>query len=215
MELPGPTTLASVAGASAGVTAVVTLAKPAAIGAAKLLEALLGKPVEVAGGMLADTVYGWQIANRINVAVKVKEKLDAAGVEPKAVAPDFLLPYLEAVGNVSNPDLQDLWAALLSSVASDATKPHPLYIHVLTRMSPEDAQFFKIWSEKGNPKRIWQGDFYITASRLVALGLVNIIPTDSPDPEAVQYVRSDFAFEFADAIGLKRPNSGLKFSGDK
>src|SRR5688500_1372987 len=91
------------------------MAKPLLDTGAKLIENLLGKPCSVAGEMLSDQLYFWQWKNRISIAAKAKAMLDNNKIAERVVPPTFLLPLLEAAGNVEDESLQDLWAKLLAA----------------------------------------------------------------------------------------------------
>jgi len=116
----------------------IGVAKPVLEAGCRLLENVLGKPLKVAGGMLADQLYVWQWENRINFANRAQQLMDENGVAAKVLPRGFLIPLLEAAGNVDDPELQEMWARLLvSAVERDAN--HPAYVHLLRQLSPDEA----------------------------------------------------------------------------
>lgn len=131
-----PTDLANVADKFAD------LAKPFAEEGARLLEGLLGHPCQVAGELLTDQIYWWQWRNRLRIAHKAKAILDSDGTSTKVVPPDFLLPLLEAAGNVEDTSLQDLWANLLAEGVRHETARHPAFVRTLQQMNGTDAATF-------------------------------------------------------------------------
>lgn len=126
------------------------VARPIAESGAQLIENLLGKPCAVAGDLLADQIYAWQWSNRIRIAHKAQEALDKQKVASKVLPPGFLLPLLDAAGNIDDESLQELWANLLASGVQDDTARHPAFIHTLKQMSPSDAEMFQHLEKQGN-----------------------------------------------------------------
>ena len=53
--------------AAAALSGAFAVAKPVAETASKLAETLLGEPFRVAGDLLADQAYAWQVHNRIKI----------------------------------------------------------------------------------------------------------------------------------------------------
>lgn len=66
--------------------------------------------------------------NRVRIAARVQEFLDEKKIPPRVLPKGFLLPLIEAAGNVEDPDLQDSGPALLlqaSRVMSTSTRASP------------------------------------------------------------------------------------------
>jgi hypothetical protein len=120
----------------------VKLGQPVVNTACELIKSLLGEPAKVAGGMLADQLYVWKWRNRMNACAKAAEWLRKMRVPARAMPAGFLLPVLEAVGNVDDESLQDLWARLIASAVVNPANQHPLLIDVLRRWSPAEARLF-------------------------------------------------------------------------
>jgi hypothetical protein len=90
--------------------------------------------------MLSDQIYAWQWLNRVRIAARASEIMNREGVAPRVVPPGFLLPLLEAAGNVEEPALQEMWAALLASGAASEDHCHPGFIRSLQQFSTLDAK---------------------------------------------------------------------------
>jgi hypothetical protein len=118
-------------------------AKPLVDVAANLLQSLLGKPCKVAGGLIADQIYGWQWVNRIHWANKVQAKLDRDGVPPVELPAGFLVPLLASVGNIENDTLQDMFAELTASALRSGSEPPPAFRRVLEELSPSEAMLLR------------------------------------------------------------------------
>jgi len=116
------------------------IAKPVVETGCRLIDSLLGEPIKIAGSMLADQIYFWQWQNRIKIANRAKEIMAENNITEKVLPPGFLLPLLEAAGNIDEPTLQEMWARLLSYAVSDAKYHHPSYIKVLSELSPLDVK---------------------------------------------------------------------------
>jgi len=132
------TTAASILVAGLGV------AKPIVESGCKLIENLLGEPCKVSGNMIADEIYFWQWKNRIKILNQAQKMLDDNSVSAKVIPKGFLLPLLDKCGNVEDPDLQEMWAVLLTSGVKSKKHQHPSYINILSELSPIDAQIAKI-----------------------------------------------------------------------
>ncbi|MCE9637723.1 MAG: DUF4393 domain-containing protein [Planctomycetes bacterium] len=134
---PDPTT---------GLAALKTLCdlpKPVIDLGCDLVRDLLGGPVKVAGAMLSDQVYVWQWRNRVRIANRAAEIMERDGIARRIVPPSFLLPLLEAAGNVEDPNLQEMWARLLASGVEADEHQHPMWVRILAQMSGEDARAFE------------------------------------------------------------------------
>lgn len=105
--------------------------KPVVDVSARLLESLLGEPMKVAGGMLADQIYIWQLANRVRIVHKAKKMLEERKVDPRILPKGFLLPLLQAAGDAEEPSLQELWARLLANGVENARSCHPGFVDAL------------------------------------------------------------------------------------
>ena len=112
--------------------------------ACRLTERLLGKPCDVAGELLADTIYGWQVRNRLRIIGKVQRLLEEKGVSPRIIPEGFLVPLLRDAGNVDQEHLQDLWAQLLASAVADDEYQHPGMVNVLSQMTVLDARLYEL-----------------------------------------------------------------------
>lgn len=109
-----------------------------------LAKILLGRPFEVAGEMMGDTVYGWQVRNRVRILEKTKKLLDEKGISPDILPEGFLVSLLRNAGDVEEESLQNRWAQLLASAIEDEQFQHPGLIRVLSEMSPLDARLFSV-----------------------------------------------------------------------
>ena len=130
--------LAAVAAAAGAGFAV---AKPVAEAASDLAQKLLGRPFTVAGDLLGDQIYYWQCVNRIRVLDRLRAKLEESEFPAKSLPPGFLVPALDAAGNVDDDDLRELWAKLLLNAIRDPDSRSPMFISVLRQMGPAEAQW--------------------------------------------------------------------------
>ena len=136
--------------------------KPMAETGCKLIEDLLGKPCKIAGDMLSDQIYSWQWSNRIRIACRAKEIMAENKIAEKVLPHGFLLPLLEASGNVEEPILQEMWAKLLASAVSNAKHQHPSYIRVLSEVSPLDVKLLQdIYNEYKNNSDSSKKPYYL------------------------------------------------------
>lgn len=126
------------------------VARPVIDKACGLIETMLGEPCKVAGSMLSDQVYWWQWKNRLRIARRAAEILEHEKLATEVVPPDFLVPVLDAVGEVEDESLSEMWARLLVSGMHDEAHRQAMHIEILRKMSGRDAILFQ---------RIASGDF--------------------------------------------------------
>jgi len=174
-----------------------------------LIRDLLGEPCRIAGNMLADQIYAWQWQNRIRIAVRASEIIEQQQIARRVLPPGFLLPLLEAAGNVEDPDLQHLWASLLASAVGDDSSQHPLYIATLRGMDGADARLLRrlalhatretaitVPAEAGDDR---------SAARLIALGLLF---TGYANPKRefgpTHIFLSELGFQLVEVLGMRR-----------
>ena len=119
---------------------VTELTKHAGATGRTLVEAMLVEPAKELGGVFTDKVAYWRWANRINTVDKAKKFLDKRGLTIESLPPDFAMPLLEKVGDVSDPDLTDLWARLLASAVESKANCRIAFVHVLSELSAVDAK---------------------------------------------------------------------------
>lgn len=108
--------------------------------ASRCAEGLLGEPMKVAGDMLADQIYGWQVINRVKILTRVKRLLNESGIPESVVPPGFLVPALQECGNADSDELQDIWSRLIAAAVVDSTKAQILYVATVKQLSSHDAK---------------------------------------------------------------------------
>ena len=121
------------------ISQVTNIAKPVVQTSCDFAKALLGEPLRVAGLALADHVYAWQTRNRIRILDKTRTLVQKKQIDPQYVATGFLIHALEAIGNVEDDGLQELWARLLAGAIDNDSIQVTLHIETLRRLSPDDA----------------------------------------------------------------------------
>lgn len=160
---------------AAAIIATGRLARPIIDSGVEFIRNLLGEPTKLTGQLLSDQIRGWQWENRVLIAAKAAEICKRSPQTKLVPPPDFVLPFLEAAGNVCNPDLQSLWAELLASAHHKEAAQKPIFISLLRQMSVADAKFLKenlhrLKSDKGMPGDTDTGD--VTALHaLVIIGI--------------------------------------------
>lgn len=173
---------------AAAVYSGVQLAKPVVDSAVGMVEKLLGKPLKVASNLLADEVYCWQTVNRIRWAVKVEALLKGRNIQPQVLPKGFLMPVIEAVGNVEDDDLRSLWARLTANAIVTDSSQHPIFAEALRQLSPGDAKIFDRFVRTNSfhrfQTRTFHGQLHSSTDeaviRLVRIGLMQFGMTASP-----------------------------------
>jgi hypothetical protein len=168
--MPDPGTLKELA-------TLIKAGKPAVEVACRAFEALLGKPMEVAGGLMSDALYRRRVRNQLEFLSEALPRLNAIGIDPRQLAAEFGLPLLDAVGSVEDPDLRQMWVSLLATSLTDPGYQHPLFVDILRNLSVRDARAFRDLAE-GRVKDATEGisvrsdPIWSVMVRLHALGLV-------------------------------------------
>ena len=65
--------------------------------------------------MLADQLYMWQWQQRVNIFHRAEQVMEKDNIAAKMVPNSFLLPLIDAAGNIEGDELQDLWSNLIAS----------------------------------------------------------------------------------------------------
>ncbi len=117
---------------------------------------LLDPATEEGGGILSDTVKFWRFKNKVNLTLKVKEFLEAKGINPRKVLPKTLYPILENGSLEEDDDMQTRWSAMLAH-AADPTSPvkvRPSFPEILKQLSPLEVHLLDKFYEsvKDKPK---------------------------------------------------------------
>ena len=172
---------------AAALVSIATVARPVVKKGVDLIESLLGEPCEIAGSMLADKLYMWQWMNRVKWAARAKEIMDKEGVATRVVPPGFILPLLEAAGNVDEPSVQEILARLLASGTADDRNQHPAFADIARRFSPADVRMLEQFArlpQDGTIEfdRTAPSEELRAAERLHGFGLVDLVRfTSRPD----------------------------------
>jgi len=130
----------------------------------------------------------------------------------------FLLPLLEAAGDVEDPVLSELWSRLLASGVADNKHRRPVFVDVLKRMDHDDAIGFQtIVSDiaAAAPRGLVLRTNVRDVGRLVALQLLTAsidsqpVEIDGAANVGMSEVRiTSFGVQFAEAVGIARDDTG-------
>lgn len=196
--------------------AALALSEPVVKSGCKLMEDLLGKPCEVVGGMLTDQLYAWQWRNRIRIANRAKEILEKEGVAASVMPTGFFLPFLNASGNTEDPTLQELWAQLLASAATNETHRKIAFIKRIEELTSEEALMLaSIYSAECRATHVnltFDGDNITghetdhlgkTTSYFFPRGLVAQLIDCGPHLNAIGLVNFELRFDSRDKDGIR------------
>ena len=117
-----------------------------------LILRLFGPAADEAGLILKDYVKYYRARQKRFFKV-TQQKFDEAHIEPQPVPLKILKPIIENASIEDSDELQDVWAALLVSVADPATRNSEAllsYISVLKELSSNDVRFLNAWFDTFN-----------------------------------------------------------------
>jgi|SRR5215213_3167653 len=117
------------------------LSKKTLEGAQSFLDRLLGPAVDETGQLLADKVRYRRFRNQVKMVEAARELVEAAGLEPRPIALQTLVPLVEKASLEEDPTIQQMWAHLLARAATSSPRDglHRLCVEVLASISPREA----------------------------------------------------------------------------
>jgi len=123
---------------------VAELPKILVEGAQSFLNRLLGPTIDETGQLLADKVRFRRIRNQIKIADLAKKLVSDAGLTPKQVSLQTLLPLVDKASLEEDHTVQRMWSTLLANAATANARDglHRLCVEVLTSISPKEALIF-------------------------------------------------------------------------
>jgi hypothetical protein len=123
--------------------------------AQSFLSKVLSEPAIALGGLLADKINARRHRNLIPIVLEANKRLHEAGLEPKAVPLKIIHPLLESASLEEEPELQKLWANLLSNAADPrhTNRVLPIFISMLNSLTTSDAKFLDALYDARNVKQ--------------------------------------------------------------
>lgn len=120
---------------------LATIPKTLVEGAQAFLNRLLGPAVDETGQLLADKVRFRRFRNQIKIVEGARRLVEEAGLEPKPVALQTLVPLVEKASLEENVTVQQMWSALLAKAATADSRHslHRLCVELLGSISPKEA----------------------------------------------------------------------------
>ena len=138
--------------------------------------------------------------------------MEKNGIAVRVVPTGFLLPLLEACGDIEDEELEELWARLLASGVEGDSNQHPSFVDTLRRLDRTDAEFLARLAAHSRSDQAVSMAARPTdarsAARLVALG---VLFTGYQDPKktfgSCHIFVSEYGFQLMDALRLLPPRS--------
>ena len=102
---------------------------------------VFGSAMTELGELFTDRVRYWRYKNQVNILIKASELIKKKGSTAKPINFKILVPLLENSSLESEPKLQDLWAKLISNLATEEpTHSDSNYVKTLSNLSTYDAK---------------------------------------------------------------------------
>jgi abortive infection alpha-like protein len=128
---------------------------------------LLGPAAEEAGELFRDEVRDLRQRRWLKRLARAKELAEASGRDVKSVPLRTLLPLRDAASLEDEPELAEMWSALLANAStnSEGGAARPAFVEMLRQLSPEDAaELSRRWVRHGLPLptswkvgNLWEG----------------------------------------------------------
>ena len=128
--------------------------------------ARFGRLADVAGGLIADPLYAWRVANRVRLWQRLQHVRLPAGAIPNGWAAKVLTSAEET----EDDELLDMWARLLLAGAEERHR-HPGYVQVVRSLSPAEARFLRETYHRGYVHNVHSSQ-----------------PDDGPDPDHQHFI---------------------------
>ena len=105
------------------------------------VDRLITPSVEELGLLAKDNISYWRFKNQVSILLKAKEICEKNGINPKALSPKILCPYLENAALEENEYLQNKWAGMLSNmVDSEKNLENHVFPYILGQLSLDEFQ---------------------------------------------------------------------------
>lgn len=175
------------------------------------LNKVVGPAAEAIGECWAIRHRERMFNNLVDIAIRAKEKLQEAGLDPREVPLKVIHPLLEPAGLQEDPTLQDLWANLLAN-SSDPRNLVPIttsFPNILNELGSPEVRFLDhlysiATSRTSTETDVWfqgQSARHVTRVEFLAVELIEHY-TNQPfrtadritDRERFEYENESFAF---------------------
>lgn len=131
-----------------GLAKLAGIAEPIVQTASTLIAKLAGRPCEIAGEMLADQLYMWQWQQRIRIFHRAERIMEKEGIAARTIPSGFLIPLLDAAGNIEDESLQEMWGNLIASAAESDAGCEASFIETLKGLSVREARLLQTIARK-------------------------------------------------------------------
>lgn len=108
-----------------------------------LIKTLAGPAAEEIGLSFRDSVQAWRFKRQVRLFERVKKFCEDAGIKPEAVKLPLLFDVVEKGSLEEDDELQDMWAALLTTAADPKRESlmSSAFPEVLRQLSKAEATF--------------------------------------------------------------------------
>ena len=110
----------------------------------KILGNVALEPSEVLGQIISDQFKAFRILN----LHRWKERIQKRGIKVESLPPDFAIPLIESVAEVSDETLQDMWASLLESAVENGENARVSFVRLLKSLDAQDAKVLKLMASE-------------------------------------------------------------------
>lgn len=172
---------------------------------------VLGEPLKVASAMLADQIYYFRWENRMRFFARAQKRLAELKLDARTLPPEFAIPLLDAVGDVQNETLQDLWTGLLASAVESDKSQHPAFIRILKDLNADEARILRKIA-LGSSLRVYFRQQSGAGESISQRTNWHLCDADFAEEMGTRPKQSSFYVEHLDQLGLIELDSGFRFA---
>jgi hypothetical protein len=140
-----------------------------------IVKNLFGPAARAAGGALGDSLKAWRLKNLGAILEDVKKVCAEKKIDISKLPKSLLLPGLEAMQDVDDPDLQRMWVNLTCNAAAEDANQQKMFFKVMESIGSSDARQFEDYAARGREFNIPLGAAAggdDAVERLISLGLL-------------------------------------------
>lgn len=118
------------------------------------IDKILGPGADEIGDHLRLKVRGYLAENTASTVAQASAMVEAVKAEPKEIPLRSAVPLLEGAAHEDNPQMREMWAALIAraAIAGDNETVPPIYAGILAQLTPAAAVVLSVLATHSDPR---------------------------------------------------------------